>query len=75
MKIDTYSEEWRRLTEARWVLRECKHMGEYLKGVKEKRGDSGHKLLLDDIYRVRPHLHSMTKKVALEIIEQMKGAT
>lgn len=73
MKLDTYCEEWRRITEARWVLRECVNREAYLLGVKDKRGDKGYTMLLRDINMVRPHIHNFTKRLAVELVQQLKA--
>jgi hypothetical protein len=69
--IDTYSPEWRRICEARWVLLECRDQKKYLEGVREKRGAKGHQMLVDDIKAVRPHIDKFTKRIAAELIARM----
>ncbi len=71
--IDTYSEEWRRITEARWVLRECRDTKRYLDGVLKARGQAGYDTLVTDIQRVRFYNDKFTKRVAAELIQQMKA--
>jgi hypothetical protein len=69
--IDTYSQEWRRITEALWVLRDCKDRASYMKGVLEKRGKKGHDMLRNDVALVRPHIGHFTKRIAAGLIEKM----
>lgn len=73
MKLDTYSNEWRRITEARWFLRECEDTVKYARAVAEKRGEKAKDQLLRDVMLVRPHMDNFTKRVAAQLIEQMKG--
>jgi hypothetical protein len=70
--IDTYSQEWRRICEARWVIRECENEAEYMAGIIKTRGKHGCKMLDDDVKMLRPLMDRFTKKVAAELIEQMK---
>lgn len=70
--IDTYSSEWRRICEARWVLRECQHQAEYMQGVKEKRGTRGYNMLARDVAMVRPHINNFTLRIAAKLIAEMK---
>ncbi len=73
MKLDTYSPEWRRITEARWVLRECSNIKNYLDGVKQRRGEAGYTMLVNDIKLVRPHIDNFTKRLAIELVQQLKA--
>jgi hypothetical protein len=71
--IDTYSDEWRRICEARWVLRECRDIQRYYDGVLKFRGPIGQQMLMRDVMLVRPHIHHFTKKTAADLIAAMKG--
>lgn len=73
MKLDTYCEEWRRITEARWYLRECSDRERYIDGVARIRGEARANQLLRDVLMVRPHMDHFTKRVAAQLIEQLKG--
>lgn len=70
--IDTYSNEWRRICEARWVLREAKNKKTYLDGIRERRGQKAADELIDDVALVRPHIDYFTKKIAIYLIAEMK---
>lgn len=73
MTINTYSNEWRRICEARWVLYDCKNSERYMEGVLAKRGPKGHAQLQADVWLVRQHLGHFTKRVAKQLIDQMEG--
>lgn len=70
--IDRASEEWRRICEARWVLRECKDIKGYMAAVLHSRGRDAHNMLMNDIVLVRPHIECFTKKIAAEIVAKMQ---
>lgn len=71
--INTYSNEWRRLCEARWVLREAPNKKKYLDGIRERRGEKAAQELMDDVALVRPHIDHFTKRIAIELIAKMKN--
>ena len=73
MTINTYSPEWRRICEARWVLYDCKDSVRYMEGVLAKRGAKAHAELQADVLLVRQHAHNFTKRVAKQLIEQMEA--
>lgn len=70
--IDTYSQEWRRICEARWVIRECPDEDAYMLGIQKTRGKRGYEMLRDDVTMLRPLMDKFTKKLAADLIKQMK---
>ena len=72
IKLDTYCDEWRRITEARWYLRECRNQRDYISGVTAKRGEAGAAQLMRDARLLMPHMNNFTKRVAADLIEQLK---
>lgn len=70
--LDTYCDEWRRICEARWYLRDCKDRRGYYDGVVKVRGYEAGQQMLRDAQLVAPHNRHFTKKLAAQLIEQMR---